>query len=106
MAVTVVALIRGKSGTRDIILDAFRDIADDVHAEQGCELYAAHSQDGGDTVVMVERWTTAADLEAHSAAEPVGRLNAVIGEHLEGPAEVLSLEAVPMGDPVKGAIPA
>lgn len=104
--IEVVAIIRGRSGTRDGIVDAFRSIADDVHAEPGCELYAVHTEDGTDTIVMVERWASRAALDAHASGEPLRRLNAAIGELLDAPTEVMSLTAVPMGEPSKGSIPA
>lgn len=104
--VEVVAIIRGRQGTREGILDAFRSVADDVHAERGCELYAAHAQDGTDTIVMVERWASREDLDAHASGEAIQRLNAALDPLLEQPTEVLALTAVPMGDAAKGAIPA
>jgi quinol monooxygenase YgiN len=54
---------------------------------------------------MVERWTTRADLDAHAAGAPLARLNQLNADLLEKPYDVWFLDAVPLGDPVKGIIP-
>src|SRR5659263_661331 len=71
--VTVVAVIRARPGKGPAVIDTFREVSPLVHREPGCELYAAHLEQGGDTVVMVERWTTRADLEAHSQGAAIAR---------------------------------
>ena len=102
MSVSVVAVLRVRPGKGAQVIDAFREVSPLVHEEPGCELYVAHLEQGGDTVVMVERWTTRADLDAHSAAAPVARLNELNAELLAGPVEIFLLDEVPIGDPVKG----
>ena len=104
MPLTVVAVLTGKPGRGREVIEAFRIESPNVHAEPGCELYAAHLEQDGDTVVMVERWTTRADLDAHAAGEPLARLNMRFAELLERPYDVWFLDPVPLGDPVKGAL--
>lgn len=103
--VIVVAVIRAKSGKGPAVIEAFREVSPLVHQEKGCELYAAHLEQGGDTVVMVERWTTHADLAAHAAGEPLVRLEELIGDLRIGSTEVFAVDAVPLGDQQKGVMP-
>jgi quinol monooxygenase YgiN len=103
MSVTVVALLTAKPGLAPRVIDSFREVSPLVHEEPGCELYAAHTD--GNVVIMVERWTTRADLDAHAAGAPLARLNQLNADLLEKPYDVWFLDAVPLGDPVKGIIP-
>jgi quinol monooxygenase YgiN len=105
MSVTVVALFHPAPGMGPRIVDAFREVSPLVHEEDGCELYAAHLEAGGDAVVMVERWSSMAALDAHAAGEPLARLNELTADLVERPYDVWILDAVPLGDPVKGVIP-
>lgn len=105
MSFVVVAVLTGKPGRGPEVIEAFRAESPHVHAEAGCELYAAHLEQGGDTVVMVERWATRTDLDAHAAGEALARLSTRFAELLERPYDVWFLDAVPLGDAVKGVIP-
>ncbi len=98
----VVAIQTPKPGRLQSVLDAFAEISPRVHEEEGCELYAAHTD--GRVCVMVERWTTQADLDAHAAGQPLKDLIARWGDALEKPYDVWVLDAVPLGDSVKGTI--
>lgn len=102
----VVAVLDGKPGHGRHILDAFRHVSPLVHQEKGCELYAAHLEQDTDTVVMIERWSSREDLEAHAKGEPLALLNRLNDAHLVKPYEVRFLDAVALGDPAKGVIPA
>lgn len=104
MAVTVVAVLTARPGLGADVIDAFREVSPLVHAEQGCELYAAHLEQEGDAVVMVERWTTRADLDAHAGGAALRRLNELNAPHLTRPYDVWFLDAVPLGDPGKGVL--
>lgn len=105
-SVTVVARFHPRPGCGRSIIEAFREIAPPVHQEAGCELYAAHLEQGGDTVVMVERWASRADLDAHAAGDPLKQLNELTAHLVERPYDVWFLDPVPLGDPRLGAIPA
>ncbi|WEO75917.1 antibiotic biosynthesis monooxygenase [Cryobacterium sp. SO2] len=102
MSVVVVAVITPLDGHIQNVVDAFAIVSPKVHAEAGCELYALHLD--AEKVIMVERWTTAADLAAHAAGAPIGELNALLADHVAGPTDVSVLENVPLGDPVAGTI--
>ena len=106
MAVTVVAVLTAKPGMGSAVIESFREVSPLVHAEPGCELYAAHLEQDGDTVVMVERWTTRADLDAHATGAPLARLSELNADLLESPYDVWFLDPVPLGNSEKGTIPA
>ncbi|MEO8263790.1 MAG: antibiotic biosynthesis monooxygenase family protein [Pseudolysinimonas sp.] len=105
MSLVVVAVLTAHPGMGAQVIESFREVSPLVHAEQGCELYAAHLEQGGDTVVMVERWTTRADLDAHAAGAPLARLNELNAALLTRPYDVWFLDNVPLGIPSKGSIP-
>ena len=62
MSLTVVAVLTAKPGRGLAAIESFRLISPLAHADPGCELYAAHLERDGDTVVMLKRWSTRADL--------------------------------------------
>lgn len=98
----VVAIQTPKPGRLQDVLDAFAVVSPKVHQEKGCELYAAHTD--GAVCVMVERWTTQEDLDAHANGEPLKELIALFGDALEKPYDVWVLENVPLGDAVLGTV--
>ncbi len=102
MSVIVVATITPAEGQFQAVLDGFTSIIPAVHEEEGCELYAAHSD--GKQIFMVERWTSAELLQAHADGENLVKLNAITGELLAKPTVVKVTENVPAGDPQKGTI--
>lgn len=102
--VSVVAVLEAKSGRGHDVIESFREVAPLVHAEPGCELYAAHLQRDGDTVVMVERWSSTADFDAHANGQPLTRLNELNAELLTKPYDVWVIDAVPLGDSIKGVV--
>lgn len=98
----VVAIQTPKAGRLQQVLDAFAVVSPLVHQEKGCELYAAHTD--GRVCVMVERWTTQEDLDAHAAGEPLKQLIGLFGDALEKPYDVWVLDNVPMGEQPKATI--
>lgn len=74
-----------------------------MHEEEGCELYAIHDSPDG-TIVMLEKWTSAAALDAHAAGQPVVRLNAAIEGLVAAPPVVTRLAPIPAGTPTQGAL--
>lgn len=105
MSVTVVAKFNPKPGRGSQIIDAFRLVSPLVHQESGCELYAAHLEQDGDAVLMIERWASRADLDAHALGDPLRQLNALTADLVERPYDVWLLDPVPLGDTAKGTIP-
>lgn len=105
MTVIVVAVLEARPGCGERVVQNFRIISPKVHQETGCELYALHREQSGDTVVMVERWATRADLDAHADGEPLRELNELNDGLLTKPYDVWFLDAVALGDERKGTIP-
>ena len=102
MSVVVVATITPKRGRLQELEDALAITVPLVHAEPGCELYAAHTD--GKVVIMVERWASPEALETHSKADGLKRFTALTEDVLAQPIEVKVLENLPLGEPKKGTI--
>lgn len=103
MPVVVVATIIPKPEHRFDVITALKDAISQVHDEDGCELYALHRSD--DRLVMIERWASPEALQAHSTGSPgLRKLNEVLKGKLEGPLDVVKLEAVPAGEHTKGQL--
>jgi quinol monooxygenase YgiN len=98
----IVAIITPKPGEFDAVEEVLTRLIPDVHAEDGCELYALHK--GKDRFVFVEKWRDSAALGAHGTGANIKALNAGLKGRLAGPPDVQVLEAVPVGDPAKGAV--
>jgi quinol monooxygenase YgiN len=74
----VLAFITAKPGMREKVLQEFRANVPAVHAEKGCVEYApaidtpgagaVQTEIGPDTFVVIEKWETLEDLQAHSVA--------------------------------------
>jgi len=90
--VHVVALITTFPGKRETVLTEFRKIVPLVHAEQGCIEYQPvvdndslgdfQSMLGEDSFMVIEKWDTAADLDAHSKAPHMQAYGAAVSEFL------------------------
>ena len=82
----VVAVITAKPGQRDLILEAYR-------AKKGCIEYtatidaagmpASRGSFGADTFVVIEKWETLADLQAHAAAPHMAAYGAKVKDWTE-----------------------
>lgn len=68
-AVIVTAVFHPKDGKKQEIADAMRRGIEAVHTESGCELYSIHDAEDG-TVTMIEKWSSAEELDAHGEGEP------------------------------------
>ncbi len=64
-----------------------------ILAEDGCLLYAPHIADDG-TIVIVERWESRADLEAHSTGIAVEILRSGVAGLMASPAVVTVMAPV------------
>ena len=88
----VVAVITAKAGKREEILKHFRANTPAVLAEKGCIEYVAtvdaqgmpagKGTFGEDTFVVVEKWETLADLQAHAVAPHMAAYSAKTKEWL------------------------
>lgn len=101
--VNVVAVFHPLAGHRDAVISALETAIPLVHDEPGCELYAITEADDG-RIVMVEKWSSAEQLDAHAEGEPVAELVAALDGHLAQPVELTRLIPLPIGDAVKGEL--
>jgi len=102
MSITVVATITPLAEHKDAVREAFLAAIPQVHAEDGCELYSLHEND--DVFVMVEQWSSRESLAVHSTAAALRELGPKIAGKTTGPADVVVLDQVPAGDPIKGRL--
>lgn len=103
MSVVVLASFQAKAGDETALLAALRESVSEIHDEAGCDLFALHeSQDGN--IVLIEKWQTEALLDAHLAAEPVGKLVRRIQPFIAADPTVTRLKAVPAGSSMQGAL--
>jgi quinol monooxygenase YgiN len=102
--VVVAASFKVRPGREQEAEEALREVARATHEEDGCLLYALHrGVDDPGRFVLLERWRSREDLDAHLQQPYVARL-AATADALEEPAGVWFTEALPEGDPEKGAL--
>ncbi|MBY0398371.1 MAG: antibiotic biosynthesis monooxygenase [Thermoleophilia bacterium] len=102
--VVVVARFRAKKGRGDEAIALLRTVIGPTHGERGCRLFALHrATDDPDHLVLVERWDSREDLDAHLQAPHVQSFRQAAGLVMEAPPEITILDPVPEGDPAKGA---
>ena len=69
MAIRLVVTFKAQPGKTEDFASAFKPLAQITQAEQGCEQYQLfRALDAPDTLVLLERWTSAEDLDAHMTA--------------------------------------
>jgi quinol monooxygenase YgiN len=102
MSVVVVATIVPKPEHRDDVIAALQGTIEQVHGENGCELYALH--EAPDRLIMVEKWASSEALRAHSKGAALAALNPKLAGKVAGPPDVIVLQPVPAGDPAKGQL--
>jgi quinol monooxygenase YgiN len=98
----VVARVYPKPGRLQEVIDVYAPIVPLVHEEPGCELFALHTD--GETVFVVEKWATPADLRGHAAGRAYAQIRAGISDLVDHAAEVWVLDPVPFGEAAKGTI--
>jgi len=102
MSVVVVATIVPLAEYRDEVIAAFKETIDQVHDEDGCELYALN--EAPDRLIMIEKWASPEALRVHSKGAALTALNPRLAGKVAGPPEVIVLQQVPAGDPAKGEV--
>ncbi|WP_053352153.1 putative quinol monooxygenase [Leucobacter musarum] len=96
MTVIVTAVFHPTPGRKSDLVAAMQRGIAAVHDEPGCELYAIHDAEDG-TVTMLEKWSSAAELDAHATGAAISVLNADIEGLLERPVVVTRMTALPSG---------
>jgi quinol monooxygenase YgiN len=102
MAVVVVATVRPQAEHRDDVWTALESAAPQVHAEDGCDLWALHEAKG--TFVVIEQWRDPAALRAHGSGPVFTDLTQALEGKLEAPLEVEVLTPKSVGDFDRGAV--
>lgn len=103
--VVVAATVQVKPGSEDAALAAITTAIEATHAEPGCLAYALH-RDRSEPArfVIIEKWATAADLEAHGQEPHLKQLFADLGPLLAGAPTITYTSPVAVGDGAKGTI--
>jgi quinol monooxygenase YgiN len=101
--VVVVVLMKVRPDSRDTVRAALLRQVARVHAEEpGAQLFTAHeTQDG---FVLIEKWDTAASLQAHAAGGAIAEYRRVLEPALVEPWLIQTMSPLPAGDPTKGAL--
>jgi quinol monooxygenase YgiN len=102
MSVVVVATILPLPDHRDEVIAAIRSTVEQVHAEDGCELYALH--EAPDRLVMVEKWESADALAVHGKGPALAGLGRALAGKVAGAPEVIMLRPLPAGEAAKGEL--
>lgn len=103
--VTVVALVKVRPGSEDAALAAVTGVIEQTHQEAGCLKYALHrSTTDAQQFVIVERWASQTDLDAHFQQPYMGRLFSDLADHLAEPPAIHFLTPTPVGDSTKATL--
>jgi quinol monooxygenase YgiN len=98
----VVARVYPKPGRLQEVIDVYARIVPLVYQEPGCELFALHTD--GETVFVVEKWATPADLQGHATGPAYAQIRAGISDLVDHAPDVWILDPLSFGEAVKGTI--
>lgn len=103
--VVVVALLKLNEGAAEEAIEGFRPVIEKTHLEKGCRAYALHQdRSDSDTIVLVEKWDSQADLDAHFVQPHMADMGELASKLLAEPPRILFCESIEIGDPAKGLI--
>jgi quinol monooxygenase YgiN len=97
----VIARVYPKPGRLQEIIDVYEGIVPLVYQEPGCELFAVHTD--GQSIFVVEKWSTAAGQKGHATGAAYAQIRAGISDLVDQPHEAWVLDNLPFGD-AKGTI--
>ena len=101
--------VRAAEGRADAVVAAFEACTVPTHQEEGCLLYALH-RDAADPhhFVLVERWRSQADLDAHFATAHTKELLEFAGTpgNLAQPPQLTFAVPLALGTPEKASLQA
>ena len=67
--------------------------------------YALHRDNSDpDSMVLIERWRSQDDLDAHFTQPHMAEMGSLAAELLAEPPRIIFCSALPAGDPVKGVL--
>ncbi|MFZ4485867.1 MAG: putative quinol monooxygenase [Candidatus Nanopelagicales bacterium] len=85
----LVAVIKPRAERAEEVVEALRVMMAATRAEAGCELYdLVVGDDEPDTWLMLEKWSTRADWEAHMVTDHVVAGNEAVADLLREPTEL------------------
>jgi quinol monooxygenase YgiN len=85
----LVAVIKPRAERAEEVVDALRVMMAATRAEAGCEFYdLVVGDDEPDTWLMLEKWSTRADWEAHMGTAHVVAGNEAVADLLREPTEL------------------
>jgi len=91
----VVATIKVKEGHAAQFEEVAKQLVDAVNAnEPGCKLYTLNKGDDPLTYVFMERYVDEEATKAHRASDHFRTFGRQMGEHMDGPPEILRLSEV------------
>jgi quinol monooxygenase YgiN len=103
MSVVVVATIHPSPEHRSEVVELFEETIAEVHAnDAGCELYALHED--ADTLVMIEKWSGAEELEAHRLSRTMVSLDPKLDGKLAAKTVIKVYSPHPAGSAEQGAL--
>ncbi|MCC3269234.1 antibiotic biosynthesis monooxygenase [Arthrobacter gengyunqii] len=103
MSLVVVATMFPKPEFRDEVIVTLEDVIARVHAEDaGCEVYSLN--EGRDRLVMIEKWASQEDLQAHSVSPAFMALTAALEGKMATDMDVQILQPHPAGTPGQGQV--
>src|SRR5271155_790384 len=101
--VVVVVSMKVRPERKDDVRAALIRQVERVHREEaGVLLFAAH--ESADRLALIEKWESAAALQAHAAGEAIAEYRAVLEPALLEPWDIQILTPIPAGDPQKGSL--
>lgn len=103
VVIGVITVVPGREAEAERMLGG---VAEQTHREEGCLSYALHrGLDEPNVLVLVERWRSRDDLDAHFAQPYVAELMAKLPELISEVAPLIVFtEPVPVGDAAKGRL--
>ena len=98
----VVARVYPKPNRLQEVIGVYAGVVSLVYRESGCELFALHTD--GETVFLVEKWATPADLQGHADGAAYAQIRAGISDLVDHAPDVWVLDPLPFGGAAKGTI--
>ncbi|MCY4368274.1 MAG: putative quinol monooxygenase [bacterium] len=81
---TLIARIRARKGSEDVVRDALAALVPPTLEEDGCIEYRLHAVNGDPGLFyFVEQWQTAEDLDRHLSSPHIRNVGTVLEGHVE-----------------------
>jgi quinol monooxygenase YgiN len=105
--VVVVGSFIARPGREDEAVQAFRDLVEPTHREEGCILYALNQgADDPAKLAFIERWASREALEAHLASPHIKAILERAEDLFGDSGSITVYNALPGGEEAKGSLAA